>query len=174
MSEINLAYLAGLFDGEGSIFIYRRNYYKKRHHKKNFYLSPQITISNNNNYVLLVIKKWIGFGNIFSYKKVGMDHLTYRWSISGIRRCLKFTKLLYGKCIIKNKQLKFMEEFCESRINRPYVLDKIKHPRMHSGFHMMPHRPPYNDREFEIANEIKKCNLQYSNKSSKESIEMNL
>ena len=159
MKKVNIAYLAGLFDGEGSIFIYRRNYYKKRH-KKNFYLSPQITISNNNNYVLLVIKKWIGFGNVFSYKRKEMDHLTYRWSISGIRRCLKFTKLLYGKCIIKNEQLKFMEEFCESRINRPNIFQKIS-----SGKRKIPHRPPYNNREFEIVKEIRKCNLEFSNKS---------
>ena len=170
LNPFQLGYLAGLLDGEGTVFIYRRNYHRKVNSKNfTFYLSPSIGISNNCYDVLLLMKKWVGFGNIITSKK--RVHDSYSLQFSGIKRCLKIAKLLHDKCIIKNKQLKLMEEFCESRVNRPYVLDKIKHARMHSGFHVMPHRPHYNNREFEIANEIKKCNLQYSNKSSNESIE---
>ena len=170
LNSFQLGYLAGLIDGEGTVFIYRRGYHRKGPFKKfPFYLSPSIAISNNCHDVLLLMKKWIGFGNLIPTKK--RVHYTYSLQFSGIKRCSKIAKLLHDKCIIKNKQLKLMEEFCESRINRPYVLDKVKHPRMHSGFHVMPHRPPYDDREFEIANEIKKCNLQYSNKSRNEPIE---
>ena len=47
MNDTDIAYIAGLFDGEGSINI-RRAFEKKKKHKKNGYRMSNATISHGN------------------------------------------------------------------------------------------------------------------------------
>jgi hypothetical protein len=92
-SKLNIEYIQGLFDAEGSICIFQKE-------TKNSY---RISITQSNHPEILVeIQKYLQLGNI------GSDEKFY---IYNKKDCLTFISLMKTGCIVKYNQLCSLEEF---------------------------------------------------------------
>ena len=89
MNDTDVAYIAGLFDGEGSINI-RRAFEKKKNHKKNGYrmsnsirISMEITMTDRS--VLIWLHEVLGVGTLTNKPRKGLRKdgtkylMQYRW-----------------------------------------------------------------------------------------------
>jgi len=103
MSKITIQYLAGFFDGEGSVSLFVD--------KKSKYKNFKIRIVNTDKYVLDYIKKTFG-GKIYSMKRYHKNHKDkWSWDLNG-KAALPLIKSLYPFCIIKKQKLiKYMKEY---------------------------------------------------------------
>ena len=97
--DIDRAYLAGLFDGEGciSVTIGTRKFFSRKKQKKCIHAWGRIhfAISSKDHLLLELIKRIIGFGNVYrSKKRIYSYRITDRKQIINIIRILvPFVKL---------------------------------------------------------------------------------
>jgi hypothetical protein len=75
LDELERAWLAGVVDGEGSIFLSK---VFDRAYRRGFYYLPQFSISNSNGKFLIRITKVIGEGTVHRARK-GRDRTKTRW-----------------------------------------------------------------------------------------------
>ena len=106
MKKTDLAYCAGLFDGEGCIHI-SKQYLKKQ---PPAYYNLRVTITNTNQYVL----EWFHFsfsGNLYLQKPKENRQRAWRWQIAD-RQAEEFLRAILPYLIIKKAEaelaLKFM------------------------------------------------------------------
>jgi hypothetical protein len=97
------AFLAGLFDADGSVSIYQS--LKKKSNK--VYTVHACEISMTNEEVINWIKDTVGFGNIF-YREAHEKWLgtkpQWRWKVSH-KKALEFAKIILPYSIIKKDKL---------------------------------------------------------------------
>ena len=97
------AFLAGLFDADGSVSIYQS--LKKKSNK--VYTVHTCEISMTNEEVINWIKDTVGFGNIF-YREAHEKWLgtkpQWRWKVSH-KKALEFAKIILPYSIIKKDKL---------------------------------------------------------------------
>ena len=103
--ETQIAYIAGLFDGEGSVD-YARRWEKKQRHSK-AYLFRRITceIGMTDYPVLEWLHETLGYGSLRPRKSPEGYKPQWRWRCS-FRDSYKFAKQMLPHAIVKYKKLK--------------------------------------------------------------------
>lgn len=113
-----LAWLAGIMDGEGSFLISVNSTHRS--------IYPRISVTNTNKYMIEKI--------IDIIEKIGIEHWNVKvripkkdtWktniqiSIITAKRVLLFTNSILPYLIAKKENALLVKEFCESRISLPY------------------------------------------------------
>ena len=101
-NEIDIAYLAGLFDADGCASSYVQR-------KKNTNKTVQVhscEISMTNKEVVYWVKNLVGFGNIFYKKKVGGMGKKPQWRYRASHKlALQFANKILPHTIVKKKKL---------------------------------------------------------------------
>src|SRR3990167_4700333 len=105
-----LAYIAGLFDGEGTIFIEGKKSYAKGAISKTHYL--QLSIANTHKETIDWVKSFLCFGQIIKIEQ-GNKPL-YNWRGYGVE-AIVFLKLLLPYLKIKREQALLAIEFQKSK-----------------------------------------------------------
>ena len=119
MKKEILAYIAGLFDGEGSIYISLRN---NRPKSRSPEYSLRVSFVNTNEEVVHLIKDNFGGSILSRFREPDKKRkLTWDWAVSYIK-AKDFLKAVYPYLIIKKKQaelgIKFQEQSVRIRNNR--------------------------------------------------------
>lgn len=96
--NVNLDYIAGFFDGEGSghmLVIQRRTIL-------GFTLRPRFTITQKNKEVLEVIRDYLGFGKV----RQAPSHRNHVWTlyINDMPNCRAFAEMMIPRCFVKKPQ----------------------------------------------------------------------
>lgn len=94
LTETEKAYLAGLFDGEGSI-----GYYKK---KTLGYHVSRVTIYNTDAKVMDWLAKKVNFGSVTANRN--FEHFVFAWIVSGNKHVVEFLTAIRPYLIIKAEQ----------------------------------------------------------------------
>ena len=94
MVDTELAYAAGLFDGEGSISLVRQ--------KNNRSHSPQVSVASNDYEVLAWFQKHFGGSIVTKQPRMPTHSVSYDWRLTD-RRALTFLKLIRPYLIIERK-----------------------------------------------------------------------
>lgn len=118
ISKEDLAYIAGLFDGEGCVFVTLLN----KRNKILYTISGSLIISNTNLDVLQWCRKVLKVGHIVlnqNPSRINKGHKPcYRFILEQRDACL-VAPLFLPFLMIKNKQLEHFLSFFESRNKRP-------------------------------------------------------
>ena len=94
MVDIELAYAAGLFDGEGSISLVRQ--------KNNRSHSPQVSVASNDYEVLAWFQKRFGGSIVTKQPRKPTHSVSYDWRLTD-RRALTFLQLIRPYLVIERK-----------------------------------------------------------------------
>ena len=94
MVDTELAYAAGLFDGEGSISLVRQ--------KNNRWHSPQVAVASNDYEVLSWFQKRFGGSIVTKQPRMSTHSVSYDWRLTD-RRALAFLKLIRPYLVIERK-----------------------------------------------------------------------
>lgn len=142
LSETEKAYLAGVIDCDGSIYI------GKNKRKNSFVYLNKVGICNTNKKLIDYLMNKIEFSCSLDKRqetnfKVRRKN-RYLLSLNHKQKIIEFLEQLVLYLIIKKKQAKLMIEFCENRLRQT----KGKCNRFAS----------YSDRDHEIYKEIKRLN----------------
>lgn len=123
--EVDLAYVAGLIDGEGT-FVVSKSTYKHKNRRPCF--TPYVRVGMIVRMPLEIIQGITGHGTItfdprdhrsgFGYRQRGF----YLWSVSTSSKIPPLLDLLLPYLRLKNPQALLMKEFCEN-------YGKTKYPR---------------------------------------------
>ena len=144
--EREIGYIAGMIDGEGSIFLWQNVTTKAKIRKTGYYYHPVVTITNCNLDVLKYLQNMIG-GRIQIKKPIGNRKVGYAL-ILGSNYIRKLIPLMENVLLIKSKQLQLMKEYISLIITK----DNKKYNR---------YNPPSKDnlkRRDEIYFELKQLN----------------
>ncbi len=107
-TSAELAYCAGILDGEGTIAITRNPPRKSTQHSPSFGLI--VSVSNTNKALILFLCELWGGGSIISSKPQGNKRAAYRWTIGG-RVALAFLKAVLPMLIVKRSEAELGIEF---------------------------------------------------------------
>lgn len=115
-SLLDLAYIAGLVDGEGHIGL-AKGKRKAEHHNETY--MPNVTITNTNMALLLHVKAITGIGDITTSSRGERSNWKARsnWYLRGEEQVV-FLQAIRSFLIIKNQQANLLIEF-HSLINDP-------------------------------------------------------
>lgn len=106
-SEEDLAWAAGLWEGEGTAGLYESSEYERKDGTIKRYPKPQIRVSNSDISLLLRFKDIIGFGSIYMSRRRS-KHPTYKdeftFGVSGIKHCINLANLLIPHVVSKYKR----------------------------------------------------------------------
>lgn len=102
MKELERAYLAGLFDGEGCA---NASFRSKKVKKRYYWPSVQFVISGQKEHMQL-IKEMIGFGGVYK----GAKGETWDYRITQPKQILLMIEALLPNIRLKNKELKKLKE----------------------------------------------------------------
>lgn len=130
LTEPEKAYLAGVFDGEGTIGYYD---FRQRHEA-----TVMITQADPRLMIWLLVK--IGYGNVHTVKKAyaRRKHVVHHWRISNKPRVTDFLEAIYPYLVVKKDQAELLlnlwagEKPTKNRItdevkaSRDDVVDKLK------------------------------------------------
>ncbi len=94
VSDKELPYIAGLFDGEGSITLVR--------HRSNRTHSPQVSIASTDYEVVLWCQKRFGGSIVTKQPRKSNHSVSYDWRLTD-RQSLEFLKLIRPYLIIERK-----------------------------------------------------------------------
>jgi hypothetical protein len=94
MVNTELAYAAGLFDGEGSISLVRQN--NNRSH------SPQVAVASNDYEVLAWFQKRFGGHIVTKQPRKSTHSVSYDWRLTD-RRALAFLQMIRPYLVIERK-----------------------------------------------------------------------
>jgi len=109
LEKVEMAYIAGIIDGEGTVTLMK--------HHKNETPTPCVSVANNNVQLLKWIKHRLG-GNICSKKKYKQHHHdSYVWSIRQ-DRALRFLNEVKEYLIVKRPQAQLITAKYKSVTNR--------------------------------------------------------
>jgi len=103
--KTKLAFIAGLFDGEGSVEYTRR--WEKKHTRKKAYLCRRIIceIGMTDYPVLHWLHQTLGYGTLRPRKSPEGNKPQWRWRC-GFRNCNKFAQQMLPHAIVKYEKLK--------------------------------------------------------------------
>ncbi len=110
MENVDLAYVAGIFDGEGCVLIYK----VPRHNQKRGGIQHRlkISIANTNTDLMSWLKENFG-GNIVVADRREQYRKFYHWQLSGVSAA-EFIKRLLPYLKIKQQQVKLAISFQET------------------------------------------------------------
>ena len=114
MNEIDKAYIAGLFDGEGSVSYYQRKEKRKGKKKAYNYWMIRCELSMTDQYVVEWMHKTLGFGTLtkrLPTKSWIGKKIQWRWRCSH-RDALIFAKLMWPYAQVKlHKMEQIMDHY---------------------------------------------------------------
>jgi hypothetical protein len=96
--NINIEYIAGLFDAEGCVYINKDTF--------NYCIS---IAQKSYPIILKKINEYLGFGNIYKKSDINKEKINNSITINGRDNCLKFIASVKDHCIIKYNQLCALE-----------------------------------------------------------------
>ena len=96
---MKIAYLAGFFDGEGSLILRFR---KDPRYKSGFQIKPNIDITQKDPQILKQIKSQLNMGQLYLNKKENVWH----YDIYKIEDILKFIEIVEADVIVKKRLTK--------------------------------------------------------------------
>ena len=111
-------YVAGLFDGEGCVFAYKKRSHGKYGDYKRIILRMKITSTNFK--LLVMLKKWLGSGTLTKKNEKrkrsngGMYKECYDWTVTGKENMLKFISRVKPFVIEKDYPLSLARHFCKT------------------------------------------------------------
>jgi hypothetical protein len=94
VGDNELAYAAGLFDGEGSISLTR--------HRSNRWPSPQVAVASTDYEVLEWFRAHFGGNIVMKQPRASSHSVSYDWRLTD-RRALEFLKLIRPYLVIERK-----------------------------------------------------------------------
>lgn len=104
---LNLAYAAGLFDGEGSVFIARG---RTNRNKSGLYFSLRIEFGNTNEQAVRWMQCYFG-GSVYErYADIDTRRTLWAWHLRG-QKALGFLKVIVPYLRIKKSQAELAIEF---------------------------------------------------------------
>lgn len=106
MDNVDLAYCAGFFDGEGSVLIREKRKGDRVHH------GVQASIQQNDPYVLAFFRDVVNVGNVTSYVGASGNRI-WRWQTSGKDAGLAM-ELLLPHLKLKKEEARIAIEFAAS------------------------------------------------------------
>lgn len=116
LTEAELAYIAGIIDGEGSIG-FNRGY---RGPKRSLLYTPRIGVSNQSQALI----RWMDERIVWSSVNLNVDTSGHGWAYKPYmagHRCAVFLRALLPYLLIKVTQAELVIKFCDSRANIPGV-----------------------------------------------------
>lgn len=116
LTQLEIAYLAGIIDGEGCIFIHRR-----RDRTSGF--EPGLTITNTNPVLIDWLVSNLG-GSVTIYKRDGLKD-RYTWSMHG-RKAVELASIVLPYLKIKSQQASILKSFW--RIHESWGVTSGTHP----------------------------------------------
>lgn len=126
MNEVDLSYVAGVLDGDGSFSLIKR---KPRKEGESPIYYPMIQICNlSKNLMDFLVKK---LGGIVHTRKsrIGIDGSkrkeVYTWNIQKSPMCLPFLELISPKLVVKKERAEFLKYFIK---NNPFLRGSNKVP----------------------------------------------
>ncbi len=126
-SSLSNEHVAGLFDGEGCVYVNRA--WRNGRHERYQLLELRVKITNKDTGILVMLTRWLGAGNIL--QKKGKKEMQYRpcydWVITGKMNIIKFLSRIKDHVIIKREHVRLALEFCKTihpsqRGSRPLTL----------------------------------------------------
>lgn len=106
-------YLAGFFDGEGSIII---RFKKDERYRAGYQIEPKINISQKHKGVLKIIQRKLGYGKIYYHKRDKLWH----YNVQRFKDIRSFVSLIRGRVIVKKDRLKRFES-CLDTLSKKHV-----------------------------------------------------
>lgn len=122
MTEVEKAYLAGIFDGEGTIGYYD---YRKRH-------ESTVMITNADPRIMTWILEKIGYGCVTTIRKAydRRKHIVHHWRISNRPRVKDFLEAIVPYLIIKKDQAELLLELWKvEKSSRNMITSTVKTQR---------------------------------------------
>jgi len=122
LPESTRAYIAGLFDGEGSVAIYREN--SRLKYNSFLYMA---TITNTNREVLDYVQHLLG-GSITTEDRTPIKNKTcHRWVLKSDKAC-EFFHMVHEFSIIKKRELEIAMYFWSLPVvpGRPYTVEEVR------------------------------------------------
>jgi len=104
LTKLEKAYLAGLFDGEGTVGYY--------HKTKLGYHIVQVAIYNSDPTIMAWIQDRISFGSIVSNKV--SKHRGWAWMVSSKTQAKQFLKVIRPYLVIKAEQVDLLLSFLDA------------------------------------------------------------
>lgn len=109
LSDVTIAYIAGLFDGEGSVGIYELN------HPKRIEFTYIATVTNTDKKILDFLKATLG-GHVVLEKRQGKSRDCYKWYAKG-ELAVDFFHTIHSFTITKKPQIEIAMYW--STLNKP-------------------------------------------------------
>jgi intein/homing endonuclease len=114
---LNLAYIAGFFDGEGSICITK--WINKRNKSHSWQYALYVSVVGTKREVIDFFNKTLSPHRKVGESKYRADFIAYRWGCAG-RNALSFLKLIQPYLKLKKPQAKLGIEFQEKKMTDKY------------------------------------------------------
>lgn len=153
MNNTDLAYIAGLIDGEGTITINRH----RNKSKRGWVYQPCVSISNTVPSLCMWVQSVTGMGNVNSkdYKNRNKRYrLPWVWQVFNMEEIVVLLTKLIPFLKLKREQALLLVRFCEERIkqNRRWVPDRDRMGRF------VPSTNSYTELQHQIYRRIRKLN----------------
>ena len=134
MNELELSYIAGLIDGDGSLSLIEQSSKRKRKNRltdiveEYEYVSyrPVIQIGNTYEPVLWWVKEQFNCGSISKSMPLRKRSMFYRWMTSGIRDVYRILEQLAPHLIEKQEIAILLKDFCRERLTGSIYEHSIK------------------------------------------------
>ncbi len=111
---MNLNYVSGFFDGEGSLSIFVK---KDERYNTGFHVSVRINMTQKDSVVLYRIKKFMKMGNI----TFNRCYELYEYNITRIKDVEKFINLIKDKVIVKKNELDAFEKCVDMMLDKKHL-----------------------------------------------------
>ena len=119
MDETTRAYVAGFFDGEGSITLGygSSDYLGKEGLRRNYYPRIQIVIASSDENILIKIRQFLGMGHIYKTKPRGVSRKEMNYlRITNMAEVHKTMEEILTYLIVKKEQALLCKETSETLI----------------------------------------------------------
>jgi hypothetical protein len=101
-SFMNLDWIAGFFDGEGSVSIQIQ---RKRDSRFGYRFTPRVSIAQKKRDVLDEIQKSLKMGHVYPSPPAGAGSSTWRMEVCNREQLVKFCSLFLNRILLKRRQL---------------------------------------------------------------------
>ncbi len=108
LDKVQLAYAAGIMDGEGTIGVYR--YKGTGTYKNKISYRPDVSMANTNLKIVKLFKAWFG-GTIIEKKQIKNYKVMYRWNLCSYDAVQEMISALLPYLQLKRKQAELILKF---------------------------------------------------------------
>ncbi|MDE1852493.1 MAG: hypothetical protein KGI38_01965 [Thaumarchaeota archaeon] len=140
LTDVEKAWLAGVIDGEGSIFITKITP-KTAHHRRGFYYSARLEIANSNPQFLLRVLELLGKGSTSLNKERRLDWKD-KWQYTGYTTVLKqllpqILPYLVVKRKVAEKMLEYLAFADANQIDGPMDIPEGHYEKVDAFYHVI-------------------------------------